>query len=284
MKIWRMSFRCGNQGHEMWADCRRLKVAAMTYLPVYKTDLSKFSKGEPKKLWAKLAPNQRASLSRFVYEMKNGDIIYAKQGPSIVGRGVVTSSYRFVSNSRLVCPDNGIQWAHQVSVDWESDFNAVDILLGAEPVTVLPLSGERLQELETAIAINTIVISDLDSLFSEEESFEEGGKNQRFSNYYERNPKLRMAAIQYHGTKCMVCGFDFEEIYGERGAGYIEAHHLRPISSIEGKAKVDPKTDMAVVCSNCHRMIHRRKNKILSLEELKSLIKKTECQSSKGPA
>ena len=119
--------------------------------------------------------------------------------------------------------------------------------------------------------IQASVISDLDSLLDEEEYFE-GQKNQRFTNYHERNPKLRAAAILHHGTKCMVCDFDFEKVYGEQGAGYIEVHHLRPVSSLQEPTKIDPKTDMAVVCSNCHRMIHREKGKILSIEELKKII------------
>jgi 5-methylcytosine-specific restriction enzyme A len=51
----------------------------------------------------------------------------------------------------------------------------------------------------------------------------------------------------------------FAEKYGKLGSGFIEAHHLRPIASLkEGSAAVyDVKKDLAVLCSNCHRMIHR---------------------------
>ena len=272
MKTWRMSFRCGNQGREMWPDCHRLGVAAMTYLPLYKTDLSKFPEGEPKELWAELAPNQHASLRRLVYEMKQGDIIYVKQGPSIVYKGVVVGSYRFVPDSPLVCPDDRIPWCHQVPVEWEPDFNAIDILLGAEPITVLQLSGERLRKLEETLAVDTIVVSDLDSLHAEEEFLEGGDKRRRFTNHYERNPRLRTAAISHHGTKCMVCGFDFGEVYGEHGAGYIEVHHLRPVSNLKKETRINPKADMAVVCSNCHRMLHREKGKVLSPEDLRAFI------------
>jgi len=33
---------------------------------------------------------------------------------------------------------------------------------------------------------------------------------QRLSNYYERKPALRAAAVRIHGTQCMVCGFDYQ--------------------------------------------------------------------------
>jgi 5-methylcytosine-specific restriction enzyme A len=46
---------------------------------------------------------------------------------------------------------------------------------------------------------------------------------------------------------------------GEIGRGFIEAHHLRPIATLEEGVPVeyDVAADFAVLCSNCHRMIHR---------------------------
>lgn len=60
------------------------------------------------------------------------------------------------------------------------------------------------------------------------------------------------------GYICECCDFDFVEKYGELGYKFIEAHHLIPISSLElGYHPVDLEKDFAVLCSNCHRMIHR---------------------------
>jgi hypothetical protein len=120
-------------------------------------------------------------------------------------------------------------------------------------------------------SIESIVESDLDSILAEEQF--EGMRGQRFITYYERNPKLRSEAISIHGYKCMACGFDFEQRYGERGSNYIEVHHLNPISSLEGETRVDPERDLAVVCSNCHSMIHLKKDEVLSLDELRKIIK-----------
>lgn len=55
------------------------------------------------------------------------------------------------------------------------------------------------------------------------------------------------------------CGFEFEKTYGEIGKGYIECHHLIPLSNF----KVNKETKLeglALLCSNCHRMIHRDTN------------------------
>ncbi|MFJ1975729.1 HNH endonuclease [Streptomyces albogriseolus] len=55
---------------------------------------------------------------------------------------------------------------------------------------------------------------------------------------------------------CEACGFDFKEVYGERGAGYVECHHVLPLHEAgEGKTKL---SDLALICANCHRMIHHR--------------------------
>ncbi len=81
----------------------------------------------------------------------------------------------------------------------------------------------------------------------------------RLHRRIERNAAGARIVKQHHGTRCQACGLDFAERYGPIGQGFIEAHHLRPISSlIEGTAVTyDVVTDFAVLCSNCHRMIHR---------------------------
>ncbi|MGW4044878.1 HNH endonuclease [Streptomyces sp. NPDC004721] len=77
----------------------------------------------------------------------------------------------------------------------------------------------------------------------------------------ERNKGLRKKKINSVLRKggalaCEACGFDFEEVYGERGAGYVECHHVVPLHEAgEGKTKL---SDLALICANCHRMIHRR--------------------------
>jgi 5-methylcytosine-specific restriction protein A len=54
-----------------------------------------------------------------------------------------------------------------------------------------------------------------------------------------------------------VCGFDFARTYGSLGAGFIEAHHILPLAEVgTGTTKL---ADLAPVCSNCHRMLHRAK-------------------------
>ena len=107
----------------------------------------------------------------------------------------------------------------------------------------------------------------------ETEIRKEGKVKYVYGKQYERNPKNRIEAIKYHGTKCVVCGFDFEKIYGNRGKGYIEIHHIRPLSSVGKESNINPKTDLVPICSNCHRMIHRKKDSVLSIDKLKKIVK-----------
>jgi hypothetical protein len=115
------------------------------------------------------------------------------------------------------------------------------------------------------------VEQDLDAM-KDEENYLEGKPIGRYINAYERRPELRLAAIRFHGTECLVCGFEFATSYGEHGEGYIEVHHLRSVSSLGEETLVDPKVDMTVLCSNCHRMIHRKRDTILTPEELRAML------------
>jgi 5-methylcytosine-specific restriction enzyme A len=105
-----------------------------------------------------------------------------------------------------------------------------------------------------------------------EEYTSEGKKIAVYTTRYERSSKIRNTAIRIHGTICQGCGFDFEKTYGEIGRGYIEVHHVKPLYKGEGAVKPDATTDLICVCPNCHRMIHRRKDAVLSLKQLQNLL------------
>lgn len=91
----------------------------------------------------------------------------------------------------------------------------------------------------------------------------------------ERTRSLAKAAKRIHGTKCQVeaCGKELAEIYGDIAGDYIEAHHLTLFAGLDGRpTELDPETDFAVVCPDCHRMLHRRRNEPYSLAELSAMI------------
>ncbi|MED3871980.1 HNH endonuclease [Priestia megaterium] len=108
----------------------------------------------------------------------------------------------------------------------------------------------------------------------EEEEFPEGKVLYRVHKYRERNNNLvkkkKQVAKEADKLRCEVCNFDFYETYGELGEGFIECHHTLPVSEYKDgtKTKLD---DLVLVCSNCHRMLHRRRP-WLTKEQLQNLL------------
>ncbi|MDA7517540.1 HNH endonuclease [Akkermansiaceae bacterium] len=102
----------------------------------------------------------------------------------------------------------------------------------------------------------------------------EGGLKVRISKTTERSAKLRQQALEIHGYDCQVCGFNFEELYGDWGRGFVEVHHIIPLAEFKKRKETDAKKDLAVLCANCHRMVHRKKETTLSLGELKAKLQK----------
>jgi len=72
---------------------------------------------------------------------------------------------------------------------------------------------------------------------------------------------------------CGACGFDFLDFYGAIGEGYIEGHHTKPLSDLTEETETAVE-DIALVCSNCHRMLHRRRP-WLSIGELSAILSKS---------
>ena len=84
--------------------------------------------------------------------------------------------------------------------------------------------------------------------------------------------KAKEAFFKRHGRFfCEVCGFDFVEMYGGIGSNFIEAHHLIPVSDYDDEGEETSIKDIVLLCSNCHRMIHR-KRPWLKVDDLKMLL------------
>jgi 5-methylcytosine-specific restriction protein A len=114
-----------------------------------------------------------------------------------------------------------------------------------------------------------------------EKKYIEGGitKSVREVNKIQRNAEARKQCLDYYFKtnehyKCQVCGFDFEEKYGEIGKYFIEVHHIKPhtiVSREIGQHEIDPRKDLLPVCSNCHSIIHVKKEP-LEIDEIKNLF------------
>jgi 5-methylcytosine-specific restriction enzyme A len=67
------------------------------------------------------------------------------------------------------------------------------------------------------------------------------------------------------------CEFDFHVKYGDLGYKYIECHHRTPLSEFSKSTKTSL-NDLALVCSNCHRMLHRKID-FLTIDGLRELLR-----------
>jgi hypothetical protein len=106
----------------------------------------------------------------------------------------------------------------------------------------------------------------------------EGQSHLRTHVVYERSRKNRQEALRIHGHRCHVCGFDFDSTYGaDLADAYIEIHHVQSITEIDGRV-VDPRTDLRPLCSNCHRMAHRRRGAIIPIEDLQRRVRELRAQ------
>lgn len=116
---------------------------------------------------------------------------------------------------------------------------------------------------------------------SEADSAKEGQVLYKLHKVRERDRRIieakKKKVLKEKGElKCEACDFDFEKIYGEMGKGYIECHHLIPLSNyqVNKETKLD---DLALLCSNCHRMIHKDLG-IRTIQEFKSTWNALKCK------
>jgi 5-methylcytosine-specific restriction protein A len=85
-----------------------------------------------------------------------------------------------------------------------------------------------------------------------------------------KSDEKKRAVLEATGRlECEACGFNFATTYGERGRSFAECHHKLPLSD---GTRTTYLRDLAIVCANCHRMLHR--GDLISVEELRGLTRR----------
>ena len=126
-----------------------------------------------------------------------------------------------------------------------------------------------------------VLDGDIASEFTDATPFFEGSVRVREHKQRERNRKVVEQAKRLFKQKngrlyCQICGLDFEQVYGEIGKGFIEAHHNVPLAA-EDKEREIRVCDFTLVCSNCHSMLHRVfGGESPTIEDLKKRMKNKE--------
>ncbi|MCF6172792.1 MAG: HNH endonuclease [Campylobacteraceae bacterium] len=142
-------------------------------------------------------------------------------------------------------------------------------------------SSEDLKEAFETVYNNREVDKKIE-IFDENTTVVEGTQAIVKTKVYKRSSKLREKAIQFYTVndriKCQACCFDFEDFYGEYGKNFIEIHHQKPVFQFNGddleRTIEEALRNVIPVCSNCHRMIHRKRDNPLTLSELKEYVHK----------
>jgi hypothetical protein len=118
--------------------------------------------------------------------------------------------------------------------------------------------------------IDSLVPSQIEAI----ESALEGGFKVAIRKHRLREKSLRKKKIaetlRLHNDRlrCEVpgCGFDFFLTYGEVGRNFAHVHHKNPLSDRSSPTETKL-SDLAIVCANCHAMIHHG-GKCRALENL----------------
>lgn len=281
MNKWRMSMKVGSRGDNLWPQFHELGVAAMTYPPVIQIDFNNYSTDNRPPRWDELSRSQQGSLNALAYNVKKGDVIYVKDGGELVSEGLVLSEY-YYDDSRDVIDKYDDIWPHRIKVKWIDSFPILPIKLGAEQHTLLLLNEERITLIDRALK----PFGDYRHINETRETYEEQillyGEGQLFREEQYLRKRNRELIIKKKNTSnytCEVCGLNFESKYGAIGRNFIEAHHL---ISIANGARVSSLDDIALVCPNCHAMLHK-KNPPYTIDELRRIIE-TKCEMNTKPS
>jgi hypothetical protein len=86
----------------------------------------------------------------------------------------------------------------------------------------------------------------------------------------ERNQTLvRNKKKQATSLDCEICKFSFGR-YGSAASDYCEVHHLLPLSEVDDTTLTRIE-DLAILCANCHRVVHLH-NPPYTLNEVRSML------------
>lgn len=85
-----------------------------------------------------------------------------------------------------------------------------------------------------------------------------------------RSRELRDMALAQSNGMCVACNVDFSKILGGLGTRALQVHHRQQLSAFD-EPTLTKLTDLAVVCANCHALIHANPKAALSVEELRRI-------------
>lgn len=213
-----------------------------------------------------------ANLWRFIREMRNGDLLIVapmdKRRQVFYLAQVAGPPRLYGGDDPDIAFERRVEWLNDKRAYLRSEASrALNEVLKNRPTSRLLYEEYILKELRKLVGCLWYP-DDLD----ESQSYPQAAKKQVVVNKYERDRKAREACIKIHGLRCVVCGFDFQEQYGEAGKGLIHVHHTTPVSQLDEGYRVNPRTDLCPVCPNCHAIMHPSRRRTLTIKAAKRLV------------
>jgi len=100
----------------------------------------------------------------------------------------------------------------------------------------------------------------------------EGERRLAIHLYKERDRELvKNKKKAASSLNCEICGFSFGDTYGKFASHYCEVHHLLPIGALTEATEMEL-SDLAILCANCHRVVHLR-NPPYSLQQVRDMLR-----------
>jgi len=86
-----------------------------------------------------------------------------------------------------------------------------------------------------------------------------------------RSRQLRDLAFANSEGVCCVCNVDYSSLLDGKGVRVLQVHHRKQLATSDVPRLTNLK-DLAVVCANCHLLIHMNPKRALSVEALKQML------------
>lgn len=177
-----------------------------------------------------------------------------------------SARYVDVRFDKLLNPDNEAilsrkELDHLGEMHWDSPVSGIqipdDIAHGLENLWEDFLSGDRF--LPNAVAEPAAI----EGLRTETKSYVRG-----------RSGQLRELALGKANGVCCVCDVDYKKLLNGKGVRVLQVHHRKQLAASDAP-RVTHLSDLAVVCGNCHLLIHMNPRQALEVEELRTMLGKS---------
>lgn len=86
-----------------------------------------------------------------------------------------------------------------------------------------------------------------------------------------RNRALRDAALAKSDGVCETCETDFSQLLDGKGIRVLQIHHRKQLSATD-KPRITRLKDLAVLCANCHSLVHMNPKRAIPVEELRTML------------